>query len=62
MYICLCTALTEKDIEAFILTKQKRNEIIKLENLQQETNAGTMCKSCIDTLKEIVEKRCCVKN
>lgn len=55
MYICICNAVTDRDIYTAI-----ENGASSLEHLQQELKVATCCGRCADCARNLVED-CCRK-
>jgi bacterioferritin-associated ferredoxin len=51
MYVCLCYALTDKDIK-----KNIQHGCLSLKKLQQNCKAGTSCGACLLQLDKILKQ------
>ena len=53
MYVCICHAVTDSQIERAVDSGADT-----LEQVALDTSAGTSCGSCHDHIDEIIETRC----
>ena len=51
MYICICNAVTDKDIVLAI-----SNGATSIKDLNQQLKVGTCCGSCVPCAKKIIKK------
>ncbi|MBJ7900208.1 MAG: glycoprotein [Cyanobacteria bacterium RI_101] len=52
MYVCICHAITEKDIQ-----KATDQGVVSLQELSQHTGVGTQCGACLSHSQEVM-RRC----
>jgi bacterioferritin-associated ferredoxin len=53
MYVCICHAVTEDDVEVAI--DRGAHTIAEIGGM---TSAGTNCGSCHDRIEDLIEQRC----
>ncbi|MEI6346324.1 MAG: (2Fe-2S)-binding protein [Bacteroidota bacterium] len=51
-YICTCMEITHLELETMIL----KQNLTTLEEIQEKTEAGTVCGTCIDDITELLNR------
>ena len=53
MYVCICHAVTDEQIETAVDSGAD-----SVEQVAELTSAGTSCATCHDTVEDLIEARC----
>jgi NAD(P)H-nitrite reductase large subunit len=51
-YICTCMEITYSELETMII----KQNLTTLEEIQEKTEAGTVCGTCIDDITELLNR------